>query len=54
MMIQLLKSCVGNQDEAAISEEIDDHVDELSDEDDISTEALLEELQDDEDTTEAT
>ena len=40
------------QDEAAISEEIDDHVDELSDEDDISTEALLEELQDDEDTTE--
>ena len=40
------------QENAAISEEIDDHIDELSDEDDISTEALLEELQDDEDATE--
>ena len=40
------------QGDAAISEEIDDHIDELSDEDDISTEALLEELQDDEDATE--
>ena len=40
------------QEDAAISEEIDDHIDELSDEDDISTEALLEELQDDEDATE--
>ena len=39
------------QEDAAISEEIDDHIDELSDEDDISTEALLEELQDDEDAT---
>ena len=40
------------QENAAISEEIDDHIDELSDEDDVSTEALLEELQDDEDATE--